>query len=67
LTCELELCPSVGRITGGTLVAYDQAAKTLTWYDAEPHVVPVAADLDAEHVQLVAIERTTTPTSWPDP
>ena len=55
IECELELCPSLAVSPEGTLVAYDQAAKTLTWYDAEPHVVPVTADLDAEHVQLVAI------------
>ena len=55
IECELELCPSLAVSPEGTLVAYDQAAKTLTWYDAEPHVVPVTADLDAEQVQLVAI------------
>ncbi len=55
IECELDLCPSLAVSPEGTLVAYDQAAKTLTWYDAEPHVVPVTADLDAEHVQLVAI------------
>ncbi len=55
IECELELCPSLAVSPGGTLVAYDQAAKTLTWYDAEPHVVPVTADLDAEQVRLVAI------------
>jgi hypothetical protein len=54
IECELELCPSLAVSPEGTLVAYDQAAKTLTWYDTEPHVVPVTADLDAEHVQLVA-------------
>jgi hypothetical protein len=55
IECELELCPSLAVSPEGTLVAYDQAAKTLTWYDAEPNVVPVTADLDAEHVQLEAI------------
>ena len=55
IECELELCPSLAVSPEGTLVAYDQAAKTLTWYDAEPHVVPVTADLDAEQVRLVAV------------
>ena len=55
IECELDLCPSLAVSPGGTLVAYDQAAKTLTCYDAEPHVVPVTADLVAEQVQLVAI------------
>lgn len=55
IECEVDLCPSLAVSPNGTLVAYDQAAKTLTWYDAEPHVVPVTAALDAEHIQLVAI------------
>jgi hypothetical protein len=55
IECALDLCPSLAVSPDGTLVAYDQAAKTLTWYDAEPHVVPVTADLDAELVQLEAI------------
>jgi hypothetical protein len=55
IECELDRCPSLAVSPEGTLVAYDQAAKTLTWYDAETHVVPVSADLDAEHVQLEAI------------
>jgi hypothetical protein len=57
IECELELCPSLAVSPDGTLVAYDQAAKALTWYDAEPHVITVTADLDAEHVQLAAIGR----------
>ena len=36
--CELERCPSLAVSPEGTLVAYDQAANTLTWYYAEPHV-----------------------------
>jgi hypothetical protein len=57
IRCELERCPTlaVGQ-PEGTLVAYDQAAKTLTWYYAEPWVLPVTVDLDAEHVQLEAID-----------
>jgi len=56
IECARELCPSLAVAPDGTLVAYDRAAKTLTWYDAEPHVVPVTADLDAaEQVQLEAV------------
>lgn len=55
IECELDRCPSLAVSPEGTLVAYDQSAKTLTWYDAETHVVPVTADLDAERVQLEAI------------
>jgi hypothetical protein len=64
IECELELCPSLAVSPEGTLVAYDQAAKTLTWFDAEPYVMSVTdaayvmsvtGDLDAEHVQLEAI------------
>ena len=55
IECELDLCPSLAVSQGGTLVAYDQAAKTLTWYDTEAHVLPVTADLGVGHVQLVAI------------
>ncbi len=55
IECELELCPSLAVSPEGTLVAYDQTAKTLTWYDAEPHVLPVTADLGAEQVQLEAL------------
>jgi hypothetical protein len=55
IRCEMERCPSLAVSEEGTLVAYDQAAKTLTWYDAEPHVVPVTADVDAGQVQLEAI------------
>lgn len=55
IECELDLCPSLAVSPGGTLVAYDQAAKTLTWYDTEAHVVPVTADLGVGHVQLEAM------------
>ncbi len=55
IECELELCPSLAVSPEGTLVAYDQAAKTLTWFDSEPHAVPVTADLDVEQVRLVAV------------
>ena len=52
IVCSLEQCPSLAVSPQGTLVAYDQASKTLTWFDAEPHVVHVSADLGAGHVEL---------------
>jgi hypothetical protein len=34
----------------GTLVVYDPAAATLTWYEDEPRVVPITAQLAGVHV-----------------
>ena len=67
IRCEPERCPSLAvSQPEGTLVAYDDAAKTLTWYEpaavvdvldyAEPWVRPVTVDLDAERVQLAAVD-----------
>jgi hypothetical protein len=46
IECQSDQCPSLAVSRAGTLVAYDHATKTLTWYDAEPHGRPVTASVD---------------------
>ena len=47
-------CPTLAVSPDGTLVAYDDAAETLTWYEDEPRVVPLTAELPGYGI-LVAI------------
>ena len=46
IACDLlsGLCPNVAISPEGTLVALDRRARTLTWYEDEPRVVPLAAE-----------------------
>ena len=43
----LPYCPYLAVSPDGTLVAYDEAADTLTWYEDEPRVVTVSVELPA--------------------
>jgi hypothetical protein len=44
IDCEPDLCGSLAVSPDGTLVALNQAAETLTWYEEEPRVVPITLD-----------------------
>jgi hypothetical protein len=45
-------CPQLAVAPDGTLVEYDPAAATLTWYEDEPRIVPVTADLTGTDFDL---------------
>ena len=47
-------CGDLAVSPDGTLVAYDTSAETLTWYEDEPRVVPITAELPGSF-ELVAI------------
>lgn len=54
---ERPVCRNLAMSPDGTLVALDPAARSLTWYEDEPRVVPLTSELrsSVEQTNLIAI------------